>query len=152
MIHPMSISTTIPNAIGPDGKYYPTPLPNSIGSDGKYYHTPSDDDPQEAPEDTQHGVSIYEKINRRKNPLKQGLLPPNPRKDARFLDPAVELTPEEVMDLDEISELEGLRVVSEEEPTEDNPSGYCDIKWSEMNLNVMKSPSFDIDFDGYGKS
>ncbi|XXG85080.1 hypothetical protein AAC387_Pa11g0239 [Persea americana] len=199
LIRPILISTTAPTAIGPDGKYHPTP---------------SDEDPPEAPEDTQHGVSIFERINReaararkaeeeqfkkdqsiflkaiedvedapdnpddetpfngddlfgeidraialkRKEFVKQGLLPPNPRKDTRIPDPAVEaieeLTPEEAVDLDEISELQGLRVVPEEEPIEDVPvklPGYDEVSDQNLNSNV-NSPSFDLDFDSYGRS
>ncbi|XP_039022727.1 UDP-N-acetylmuramoyl-L-alanyl-D-glutamate--2,6-diaminopimelate ligase MurE homolog, chloroplastic-like [Hibiscus syriacus] len=36
----------------------------AIGPDGKYYPTPSDDDPPEAPEDSMHGVDKFQQIHR----------------------------------------------------------------------------------------
>ncbi|XP_052209967.1 UDP-N-acetylmuramoyl-L-alanyl-D-glutamate--2,6-diaminopimelate ligase MurE homolog, chloroplastic [Diospyros lotus] len=38
--------------------------PAAIGPDGKFYPTPADDDPPEAPEDTEHGVSKFQQIYR----------------------------------------------------------------------------------------
>lgn len=58
------------------------------------------------------------------------------------------------MDLDEIRELQGLRVVSADEPVEDNRvklSGYDEVSDSESKSNV-NSQSFDLDFDSYGKT
>ncbi|XP_050378698.1 UDP-N-acetylmuramoyl-L-alanyl-D-glutamate--2,6-diaminopimelate ligase MurE homolog, chloroplastic [Argentina anserina] len=37
---------------------------HAIGPDGKYYPDPSDDDPPEAPEDSGHGVSKFQQIQR----------------------------------------------------------------------------------------
>ncbi|KAL3499335.1 hypothetical protein ACH5RR_038428 [Cinchona calisaya] len=37
---------------------------SAIGRDGKYYPNPSDDDPPEAPEDSMHGVSKFQQIQR----------------------------------------------------------------------------------------
>ncbi|XP_019156285.1 PREDICTED: uncharacterized protein LOC109153021 [Ipomoea nil] len=37
---------------------------SAIGPDGKYYPTPSDDDPPEAPEDSMHGVNKFQQIQR----------------------------------------------------------------------------------------
>nr|GMD96049.1 UDP-N-acetylmuramoyl-L-alanyl-D-glutamate--2,6-diaminopimelate ligase MurE homolog, chloroplastic [Ipomoea batatas] len=37
---------------------------SAIGPDGKYYPTPSDDDPPEAPEDSMHGVNRFQQIHR----------------------------------------------------------------------------------------
>ncbi|XP_040963386.1 UDP-N-acetylmuramoyl-L-alanyl-D-glutamate--2,6-diaminopimelate ligase MurE homolog, chloroplastic isoform X2 [Gossypium hirsutum] len=36
----------------------------AIGPDGKYYPTPSDEDPPEAPEDSMHGVDKFQQIHR----------------------------------------------------------------------------------------
>ncbi|KAM3396778.1 UDP-N-acetylmuramoyl-L-alanyl-D-glutamate-2,6-diaminopimelate ligase MurE, chloroplastic isoform X1 [Capsicum galapagoense] len=47
--HPTHPTTTTISAIGPDGKYYPSP---------------SDDDPPEAPEDSMHGVNKFQQIQR----------------------------------------------------------------------------------------
>ncbi|KAF4363679.1 hypothetical protein F8388_026287 [Cannabis sativa] len=38
--------------------------PSAIGPDGKFYPDPSDDDPPEAPEDSGHGVSKFQQIER----------------------------------------------------------------------------------------
>ncbi|KAJ4831905.1 hypothetical protein Tsubulata_018114 [Turnera subulata] len=38
------------------------PHPQAIGPDGKFYPDPTDDDPPEAPEDTAHGVSKYQQV------------------------------------------------------------------------------------------
>ncbi|KAK4422598.1 UDP-N-acetylmuramoyl-L-alanyl-D-glutamate--2,6-diaminopimelate ligase MurE, chloroplastic [Sesamum alatum] len=46
---PLLSTTTAVSAIGPDGKYYPTP---------------ADDDPPEAPEDSMHGVNKFQQIQR----------------------------------------------------------------------------------------
>ncbi|KAL2235365.1 UNVERIFIED_CONTAM: UDP-N-acetylmuramoyl-L-alanyl-D-glutamate--2,6-diaminopimelate ligase MurE, chloroplastic [Sesamum indicum] len=46
---PLLSTTTALSAIGPDGKYYPTP---------------ADDDPPEAPEDSMHGVNKFQQIQR----------------------------------------------------------------------------------------
>ncbi|KAI3453721.1 hypothetical protein Pfo_010384 [Paulownia fortunei] len=46
---PLLSTTTAVSAIGPDGKYYPTP---------------SDDDPPESPEDSMHGVNKFQQIER----------------------------------------------------------------------------------------
>ncbi|KAL3833486.1 hypothetical protein ACJIZ3_008222 [Penstemon smallii] len=43
----------------------PPLLLSAIGPDGKYYPTPSDDDPPEAPEDSMHGVNKFQQIQRR---------------------------------------------------------------------------------------
>ncbi|XP_010241881.1 PREDICTED: uncharacterized protein LOC104586371 [Nelumbo nucifera] len=39
-------------------------IPTAIGPDGKFYPTPADDDPPEAPEDSGHGVSKFQQIHR----------------------------------------------------------------------------------------
>ncbi|KAH6835005.1 ALBINO OR PALE-GREEN 13 [Perilla frutescens var. hirtella] len=37
---------------------------SAVGPDGKYYPTPSDEDPPEAPEDSMHGVNKFQQIQR----------------------------------------------------------------------------------------
>ncbi|KAL5727437.1 hypothetical protein ACHQM5_000633 [Ranunculus cassubicifolius] len=39
-------------------------IPTAIGSDGKFYPSPAEDDPPEAPEDTGHGISKFQQIQR----------------------------------------------------------------------------------------
>ncbi|KAF8365120.1 hypothetical protein HHK36_032863 [Tetracentron sinense] len=186
-------------------------IPNAIGPDGKFYPNPADDDPPEAPEDSGHGVSKFQQIHRqasrarkieeeqfkkdqsiflsaiadeedapdnpdsvnvensgddlfgeidraialkRKEFVKQGLLKPNPKKEKAVtevgIDGIEELEPEEVVDLDEIKELQGLTVISEE-PHEENRVKF-DEEVSNSNSNVSSSSSFDLDFDSFGKS
>ncbi|GMH09390.1 hypothetical protein Nepgr_011231 [Nepenthes gracilis] len=195
--------------------YLPSKIPSAIGPDGKYYPTPSDEDPPEAPEDTAHGVSKFEQIHRqaararklqedeykknqsifldaikdvedapdipdsanednygddlfgeidraialkRKEFVKQGLLKPNPprrEKGGKELEGILEgiesLQPEEVVDLEEIDELEGLRVVSADSGEEDE--GKFDEEASEVGKsNNSLDASFDVDFDSFGKT
>ncbi|KAM5572441.1 UDP-N-acetylmuramoyl-L-alanyl-D-glutamate--2,6-diaminopimelate ligase MurE [Rosa sericea] len=178
---------------------------HAIGPDGKYYPDPSDDDPPEAPEDSGHGVSKFQQIQRqasrhqklqeddfkkhqntmlsaiadvedppenpgsgtspssgddlfgdideaialkRKEFVKQGLLKPNPKVEA-----AEELEPEEVVDLEEIDELQGLAIVSEdsdEEGTEKFDSKVSDL--DEKDGVSVSTSLFDMDFDNYGKT
>ncbi|XP_008238913.1 PREDICTED: UDP-N-acetylmuramoyl-L-alanyl-D-glutamate--2,6-diaminopimelate ligase [Prunus mume] len=180
---------------------------HAIGPDSKYYPDPADDDPPEAPEDSGHGVSKFQQIQRqasrhrklqeedfkkhqdtflnaiadvedppensssvtnensgddlfgdidhaialkRKEFVKQGLLKPNPKKEIVAVD---ELDPEEVVDLEEIDELQGLRVVSEDSD-EDGPEKF-DSKVSDLdgkNGNLRLNSEFDLDFDSYGKT
>ncbi|XP_042509817.1 UDP-N-acetylmuramoyl-L-alanyl-D-glutamate--2,6-diaminopimelate ligase MurE homolog, chloroplastic isoform X2 [Macadamia integrifolia] len=188
----------------------PHRLTVAIGSDGNHYPTPADDDPPEAPEDSEHGISKFQQIQRqaararklqeeqfkkdqsiflsalaeeedapdnpesdtvensgddlfgeidraialkRKEFVKQGLLKPNPKKEKAVANAAVEgieeLEPEEVVDLEEIKELQGLTVITEE-PDEENP-----VKFEEevnSSSSTVSSPYFDLDFDSYGKS
>ncbi|KAJ4955237.1 hypothetical protein NE237_012020 [Protea cynaroides] len=187
----------------------PPRLPFAIDSDGQYYPTPADDDPPEAPEDSGHGVSKFQQIQRqaararklqeeqfkkdqsiflsalaeeedapdnpesinvdgsgddlfgeidraialkRKEFVKQGLLKPNPKKEKGTANAAVkgieELEPEEVVDLEEINELQGLTVITEE-PHEENPVKFEQVNGSSSNVS---SPSFDLDFISDGKS
>ncbi|KAF7810301.1 UDP-N-acetylmuramoyl-L-alanyl-D-glutamate--2,6-diaminopimelate ligase MurE-like protein, chloroplastic [Senna tora] len=175
--------------------------PLAIGPDGKYYPNPADDDPPEALEDSDHGVSKFQQIERqaararqleeedfkknqstflaaladvedapdnpasldsensgddlfgeidkaiamkRKEFVKQGLLEPNPRKEKTVSNADVEgldeLQPEEVVDLEEIDELQGLRMISDDSDAEGSD------KFGDENS------SFDLDFDIYGKS
>ncbi|PRQ17668.1 putative acid--amino-acid ligase (peptide synthase) [Rosa chinensis] len=180
---------------------------HAIGPDGKYYPDPSDDDPPEAPEDSGHGVSKFQQIQRqasrhqklqeddfkkhqntmlsaiadvedppenpgsgttpssgddlfgdideaialkRKEFVKQGLLKPNPKVEAVE---ELELEPEEVVDLEEIDELQGLAIVgedSDEEGTEKFDSKVGDL--DEKDGVSVSSSLFDMDFDNYGKT
>ncbi|KAF9613948.1 hypothetical protein IFM89_013483 [Coptis chinensis] len=42
----------------------PIKTPTAVGPDGKFYPSPADDDPPEAPEDSGHGVSKFQQIQR----------------------------------------------------------------------------------------
>ncbi|KAL6182203.1 hypothetical protein ACLB2K_043626 [Fragaria x ananassa] len=184
----------------------PRPLKplHAIGPDGKYYPDPSDDDPPEAPEDSGHGVSKFQQIQRqasrhqklqeadfkkhqntmlsaiadvedppegpagaepssgddlfgdidqaialkRQEFVKQGLLEPNPKAEEAA---AEELEAEEVVDLEEIDALQGLRVVSED--SEEEGGAKLDSNVSDLDEQVSVSSSlFDMDFDNYGKT
>ncbi|CAA7390881.1 unnamed protein product [Spirodela intermedia] len=205
-----------PAAIGPDGKFHPSP-------------SPADEEPPEAPEDSAHGVSKLQQFQRqvsrarktqeeeykkdqplflsalaleedapdvpdqggpsdsgddlfgdidraialkRKEFVKQGLLKPNPPKNKKSkpqpeIEGLDELAPEEVVDLDEISELQGLTVISEdeEETQEDISVKFSDVEEDDdeatdgeeerVGLNGIPaagSSSFDLDLDSFGKS
>ncbi|XP_047340932.1 UDP-N-acetylmuramoyl-L-alanyl-D-glutamate--2,6-diaminopimelate ligase MurE homolog, chloroplastic [Impatiens glandulifera] len=179
----------------------------AIGPDGKFYPTPADDDPPEAQEDSMHGVSKFQQIQRqadrarklqeedfkkhqatflnaiadveddpdlpnsinsdasgddmfgdidkaiamkRKEFVKQGLLKPNPK--IEIPQGIEELEPEEVVDLEEIEELHGLTVISDDLDEED--SGKLDDEVNDDNENPKSSDfsSFDIDLDQLGKT
>lgn len=180
--------------------------PLAIGPDGKFYPNPADDDPPEAPEDSDHGVSKFQQIERqaararqleeedfknnqstflaaiadvedapdtldsensgddlfgeidkaiamkRKEFVKQGLLEPNPRKEKTVSDEVVEgideLQPEEVVDLEEIDELHGLRVISQDSDAESSEKFGHEVR----EFDDKNQSSFDLDFDSYGKS
>ncbi|KAK9265361.1 hypothetical protein L1049_003511 [Liquidambar formosana] len=187
------------------------PTPTAIGPDGKFYPTPSDDDPPEAPEDSGHGVSKFDQIHRqaararklqeeefkkdqsvflsaiadvedapdnpvsmnsegsgddlfgeidkaialkRKEFVKQGLLKPNPKKEeavpTEIVEGIEELEAEEVVDLEEIKELQGLRIISED--SDEESSAKFDNEVSDLSDHDRGSSSFDIDFDSFGKS
>uniref|UniRef100_A0A7N0V671 UDP-N-acetylmuramoyl-L-alanyl-D-glutamate--2,6-diaminopimelate ligase MurE homolog, chloroplastic n=1 Tax=Kalanchoe fedtschenkoi TaxID=63787 RepID=A0A7N0V671_KALFE len=190
--------------------------PAAIGPDGKFYPDPAEDDPPEAPEDTQHGMSKFDQIHRqaararkakeedfkkhqsvflqaiadvedapdessrgvrsaeddggddlfgdidkaiamkRKEFVKQGLLKPNPKKEEKeaavgvpeeALEGIEELEADEVIDLDEIDELTGLRIVNEHLDDEDEDENEV----SKVN-GWSTDSSFDLDFDSFGKS
>lgn len=188
--------------------------PSAIGPDGKFYPNPADDDPPEALEDSDHGVSKFQQIERqaararelqeedfknnqltflaaladvedapdnpasldsensgddlfgeidkaiamkRKEFVKQGLLEPNPRKEKTVSDKdgegLDELQPEEVVDLEEIDELQGLRIISDEsDPEGSEKFGDEDSEFDDKNQSSSLNSSFDLDFDSYGKS
>ncbi|GMN32068.1 hypothetical protein TIFTF001_003515 [Ficus carica] len=48
----------------PSRPLLPLRPPSAIGPDGKFYPDPADDDPPEAPEDSGHGVSKFQQIER----------------------------------------------------------------------------------------
>ncbi|MQL90721.1 hypothetical protein Taro_023332, partial [Colocasia esculenta] len=202
-----------PSAIGPDGKFHPSP-------------SPADEDPPEAPEDSSHGVSKLQQFHRqvsrakskqeeqskkdqplflsalaleedapdgpdqggpgdasgddlfgdidraialkRKEFVKQGLLKPNPPKSKNESRTAeIEgldgLTPEEEVDLDEIGELQGLTVISEDVREGDDRGKLSDDDGDEeeehgggLGTNGRSasalSSSFDLDLDSFGRS
>ncbi|KAK6935395.1 Mur ligase, N-terminal catalytic domain [Dillenia turbinata] len=189
-------------------------LMKTIKAGKNSYPNPSDDDPPEAPEDSTHGVSKFQQIQRqasrarqiqeaefknnqstflsaiadvedapdnpdfenpnsgpddlfgeidkaialkRKDFVKQGLLKPNPKKKEEVLEGIEELEPEEVVDLDEINELQGLTTISDdddEEEDEDDSVKFDDevSKLNGKNSGSLLNSDFDLDFDSYGKT
>lgn len=189
--------------------------PLALPPNGQSYPDPSGDDPPEAPEDSEHGVSKFQQIHRqasrarrieeddfkknqstflsaiadvedapedadalgpgdagddlfgeidkaialkRREFVKQGLLKPNPKKGKvngeELADAVEELEPEEVVDLEEIQELQGLHVVSEDDA--DDGAGELDDEVSgnlsrSNGRSVLDSP-FDLNFDTYGRT
>ncbi|CAN0907656.1 UDP-N-acetylmuramoyl-L-alanyl-D-glutamate--2,6-diaminopimelate ligase MurE homolog, chloroplastic [Linum grandiflorum] len=170
--------------------------PGAIGPDGKYYPTPSGEDPPEAPEDISHGVNKFAQIQiqadrarklqeedfkkhesnylnalaetedppvspdsntgddlfgeidkaialKREQSVKQGRLKANPKKET-VNDAAAsgneELEAEEVMDLKEIDELQGVKVADADSDTDEAGGGGDKV-----------DDGFDIDFDIFGK-
>ncbi|KAL5981463.1 hypothetical protein ACLOJK_015525 [Asimina triloba] len=96
---------------------------------------------------------------KRREFVKQGLLPPNPKKpvgvpDAPELEGIDELLPDEVADVDEISELQGLKELSEDDQQEGVPS-FDDNEVSagpDSKSNYRDSASFDLDLDSFDKA
>ncbi|XP_009400256.2 UDP-N-acetylmuramoyl-L-alanyl-D-glutamate--2,6-diaminopimelate ligase MurE homolog, chloroplastic [Musa acuminata AAA Group] len=92
--------------------------------------------------------------------VKQGLLPSkSPKKEPPFeesLEGIDELTPDEVVDLEEIQDLQGLTVISngeEEESDAGNPFNSPDEEAAEPGSNGAASQSsFDLDVDAFGRS
>ncbi|OAY75726.1 UDP-N-acetylmuramoyl-L-alanyl-D-glutamate--2,6-diaminopimelate ligase [Ananas comosus] len=203
---------------------------SAVGGDGKFEPRPSDDDPPEAPEDSSHGLSRFQQLERhverarrredaqlrRDQPLllsalglqndpppspphssssssdpddlfadidraiaqkrrefvDQGLLPPNPPPQAKepVIEGLDELTPEEVLDLDEIRELQGLTIISADgDGDADSPQGKKPPKSSSsdddddgvgLDADVLESSSngnslpslYGLDVDEFGKS
>ncbi|XP_068645463.1 UDP-N-acetylmuramoyl-L-alanyl-D-glutamate--2,6-diaminopimelate ligase MurE homolog, chloroplastic [Aristolochia californica] len=205
---PLKSRVSGPNFI-PPLRLRPLFVPTAIGPDGKFYTSPADDDPPEAPEDSDHGVSKFNQIKRRaararklqeeqykkdqsiflsaiasekdasEDPssaadesssgddlfgeidkaislkrlefVKQGLLEPNPKKEPELPEGIEELSPEEVVDLEEIDELQGLTLVSEEADGEDARVKFSDEEVGDSSANSGSSSAFDVDFDPYGK-
>ncbi|RVW16338.1 UDP-N-acetylmuramoyl-L-alanyl-D-glutamate--2,6-diaminopimelate ligase MurE-like, chloroplastic [Vitis vinifera] len=94
---------------------------------------------------------------KRKEFVKQGLLKPNPKKESvvpeEIAEGIEELEPDEVVDLEEINELRGLTVISED--LDDEESEKLDDEESDSgNVNGGSSShsSFDVDFDSFGES
>lgn len=187
---------------------------SAIGPDGKYYPTPADDDPPEAPEDSMHGVNKFQQIHsqaararkrqeeefkrdqsifvnaladiedppdnpaylnnddsgddlfgeidkalalKRKEFVEQGLLKPNPKKQSPppEIEIVDELEPEEVVDLEEIKELQGLTIIPADEGDEsEDSSGKSDFEVDDemSDADLSDLSTFDIDFDEYGKT
>ncbi|KAH7690754.1 UDP-N-acetylmuramoylalanyl-D-glutamate-2,6-diaminopimelate ligase protein [Dioscorea alata] len=118
-------------------------------------------DPSQAPSLDSSGDDLFGDIDRaialkRQEFVNQGLLPPNPPKDPKAdpspLEGIDELSAEEVVDLEEIRELQGLTVISEDEPIEENPIKLPDELSEEGSNGIPLSPSFDLDLDSLGKS
>lgn len=88
-------------------------------------------------------------------------MPPNPSKNQspppsdEALEGIEELTPEEVVDLEEIQELQGLTIISEDEENEsdeENPFDSPDGEVAEQGSNGAASESlFDLDVDAFGR-
>ncbi|XP_058201612.1 UDP-N-acetylmuramoyl-L-alanyl-D-glutamate--2,6-diaminopimelate ligase MurE homolog, chloroplastic [Rhododendron vialii] len=79
---------------------------------------------------------------KRKEFVEQGLLKANPKK-VGLVKPLEELEPDEVIDLDEIEELQGLTVI---------PADGDDEEGEKLENEVSSDSSFDIDFDKIDKS
>ncbi|XP_020249784.1 uncharacterized protein LOC109827232 isoform X2 [Asparagus officinalis] len=78
--------------------------------------------------------------------VSRGLLKPNQPKKDPALDTVDELSAEEVVDLEEIKELHGLTVISEDERSEDEVISHLDSNGS------VNASSFDINLDGLESS
>ncbi|GMQ05470.1 hypothetical protein CsSME_00050485 [Camellia sinensis var. sinensis] len=96
---------------------------------------------------------------KRKEFVKQGLLKPNPKKMKDILIPEKiaegieELEPEEVVDLEEIDELQGLTVISADSDEEESENLENEVSDDDMgNGEISNLSSFDIDFDSFAKS
>ncbi|XP_059639964.1 UDP-N-acetylmuramoyl-L-alanyl-D-glutamate--2,6-diaminopimelate ligase MurE homolog, chloroplastic [Cornus florida] len=91
---------------------------------------------------------------KRKEFVKQGLLKPNPKKKEKVVSPEVveELEPEEVVDLEEIKELQGLTVISEDSDEEESEKFDDEVSDDLGNRELSNLSSFDIDFDSFGKT
>ncbi|CAI0417288.1 unnamed protein product, partial [Linum tenue] len=190
--------------------------PRAIGPDGKYYPTPSGDDPPEAPEDTAHGINKFAQIHiqadrarkvqeedfkkhqsnyldalaesedpsvspnsldyensgddlfgeidkaialKREEFIKKGLLKPNAKKESAAGDNGnvvsgiEELEPEEVVDLEEIDELQGVRIVDADSDG-DEATGFEEgivVPGGKSDAGLSSDQSFDLDFDSFGK-
>lgn len=87
---------------------------------------------------------------KRKEFVSQGLLKPNPPKKEPPLEDIEELLPEEVIDLEEIKELQGLTVINEEEHGEDEVTESAP---RDLDSNGFANASgFDVNLDGLESS
>ncbi|GAV83871.1 Mur_ligase domain-containing protein/Mur_ligase_C domain-containing protein/Mur_ligase_M domain-containing protein [Cephalotus follicularis] len=86
--------------------------------------------------------------------IKQGLIKPKQKEEEDVMQGIEELEPEEVVDLEEIDELQGLRVVSGDD--EDRSSEEDDVDDNEekekTKSGLALESSFDLDFDSFGES
>lgn len=93
---------------------------------------------------------------KRKEFVKQGLLKPNPKKGKEIPEELAEgideLEPEEVVDLDEINELQGLTMISEDSEGEESEKSENEVSDDLINGEPSDLSSFDIDFDSFGKT
>lgn len=116
------------------------------------------EDPSENPNSEEDsGDDMFGEIDKaialqRKEFVKKGLLKPNPKKKEEEVEGIEELEPEEVVDLEEIDELRGLRVVSEDSD-EDRPAKFDDevSEFGDSKRRSSLDSSFDLDLDSYGK-
>lgn len=92
---------------------------------------------------------------KRKEFVKKGLLKPNPRKEKvvekDVIEDVDELETEEVADLEEIDELQGLTVISEDEDEDGSENLDDDVSELGSQDQLSSFNSFDVDFDSYGK-
>ncbi|PIN01650.1 UDP-N-acetylmuramoyl-L-alanyl-D-glutamate--D-lysine ligase [Handroanthus impetiginosus] len=80
--------------------------------------------------------------------IQKGLIKPGPKKNPKpEVENVDELEPEEVVDLEEINELQGLTEISDDD-IEDESEERSDLEVSDGDF----SNSFDIDFDEFGKT
>ncbi|TXG50528.1 hypothetical protein EZV62_023052 [Acer yangbiense] len=91
--------------------------------------------------------------------VKKGLIQPKQKTEVEVA--VEELEPQEVVDLEEIEELQGLRVVSEDEDVLSNEekSSKFDLnfdgssdKYKDSGNGLVVDSSFDLDFDSFGRS
>ncbi|XP_024031361.1 UDP-N-acetylmuramoyl-L-alanyl-D-glutamate--2,6-diaminopimelate ligase MurE homolog, chloroplastic [Morus notabilis] len=117
------------------------------------------EDPPETPRsiyDESSGGDLFGEIDKaialkRKEFVKQGLLKPNPKKED--VEVIGELDPEEVDDLEEIDELQGLTVGSDDADSDDSENFDDEVgEFSSNDRNSSFGSSFDLDFDSYDKS
>ncbi|XP_042437391.1 UDP-N-acetylmuramoyl-L-alanyl-D-glutamate--2,6-diaminopimelate ligase MurE homolog, chloroplastic-like isoform X1 [Zingiber officinale] len=127
-----------------------------------------EEDPPLLPGDpSSSGDDLFGDIDRaialkRQEFVKQGLLPPNPSKNQspppsnEALEGIEELAPEEVVDLEEIQELQGLTIISDDEEDQsdgENPFDSPDGEVAEQGSNGAASESlFDLDVDAFGRT
>ncbi|WOL06077.1 hypothetical protein Cni_G14809 [Canna indica] len=120
-----------------------------------------EEDPPQASADlsssSSSGDDIFSDIDRaislkRQEFVKQGLLQPNqPKKEQENVEGIEELTPEEVIDLEEIQELQGLTVISDDEGESDEANPFSSPD-EEVAIEASSESSFDLDVDAFGRS